>query len=554
MEQKNNVNKPDNFIKYFKEVKEVYGTVEYVIGVTFGVDFEKWREILDVLLENKEDKKDRAFLFTDRVMITDSNPRRDLLKGSLKYCVPKVNGFLHTKFVLIKLKNQDKYIMVVMTKNIVGTGSYDCAIPLVSKGDTPSETGDKQKKECENLSGKKVTDYIEYLSSKRSSDDKLCDKLNEIKGWIKSLEKQRFISGYEGWELKDFQIAYDENRFTNELWEKMLSCDLMVSPFLDVDTVKEIENKKNGSDIESPKILAYPSHIKKVIDEGSGVNYYTGKLNERKASQNMFHAKMYFKHDGNIMMLGSANLTKYAKDNHCEIMLELEAKSDEYYKNAHGFFDEEAMIEKYDDKKIYIDNNDELDETSESFNVERDFIYVKKINDNTRNKYELHILKKDKDIIWGEPYENAVYYVIGKWDKMVCVDKSIYLSDNEVEKKNKQPDYNGDIYTYDEYEQLVNYYLKEFIKVSDYDVLRGRRIPSNPSQKGGIREEAGGKRLEQIPCLYRTIYQKLEEKRGREQTPTLKDIKNVLEEIYDSIYDENNKDLIKAMLDKLLKE
>lgn len=120
------------FHSFFEKMKDEYGIPEYVIGVTFGVDLDKWREILKTVYGSDFSERivfNKAFLFTDKVYIKDTNRNRDLFHGNLLYAIPSVKGYLHTKFVLLCYK--DKFVLVLSTKNINGNTSYDCILPFI---------------------------------------------------------------------------------------------------------------------------------------------------------------------------------------------------------------------------------------------------------------------------------------------------------------------------------------------------------------------------------------------------------------------------------------
>lgn len=541
-----------DFQTYFEKIRDIYGKPDYAVGITFGVDLEKWRGILKILFgqEFREKRRfEKAHLFTDKVSMVDSNRRRDLIKDNLSYSIPKVKGFLHTKMIL--LKYDQEYVLLVLTKNLMGTASYDYIVPL---------TGCAASGEGSRNHGEKLVTYMEYLFSKAGLDES--EKSRHI-GMIdfENLRHCVFECAYEGWSLEDFQIAYDDQRFGGKLWNHILSSDQFVSPFLDVETIQSILACRKSqtvfqSKISSVKILAYPDHIQKVkkeCEDTSGIEFFMGKIREEKGyvTQNRFHAKIYFRENDQdySIILGSANLTGMAKETHCEMLIHLKTKDVHNYKKVQSLFDmKNGLIEQYNEGTALPVDYDEEDDREEGDFCgvlgSRDSIYVKK----SENKFELHVVKgTGEDVLWGMPYDHAVYYVV-YFDKMLRVDPSIYLEDTQVV-------HYQDAYTFLQYEALVKQYLLQFQRENDLAVLQGRILPAYPSQSKGDTRNSGGKVREEIPCLYSTIDSLLEEKRRKNKSDTISraQLLEILKELKEKMYLQSNIHVVQNMIDQLEK-
>lgn len=533
--------KPCSYESYFSNLNHDEGKPSYALGVTFGVDLEIWRVILKSIFGkefNEKQEFNKACLFTDKVSYIDSNLKRDLLHNKLVVMKPKVDGYLHTKFVL--LQYEDKFRLIVFTKNIQSSTSFDCIFPLV---------GECKEKES-NCNGKRIAEYIEYLVSK--SQNKYPMGLD-----IDSLKKCSFTSEYHGWKLNDIQFAYGKKRFEPDLWNKVISSNCMISPFLDDGTIQEIQ-KKRGSHFGKTKILAYPDHIEKITDK-SGISFYMGKVEERKSDifQYRFHAKLYLNDDKKSMIMGSANLTQMAKNVHCEMLLELCANDEPAYQEVKAVFDEEKLIEEYNKAHALVmdyDLDNDQDEGEACGTLPKYAkIYVLR---NGNGHYEMHVIDTvnhvEVDKIWGQPYENAVFYIQYN-DKMIYIEREKYLEDELVKKIQGG-------YTYSEYEALVKKYLIKFCKENDDAIFKGRKSADFPSQNMQANDSSNRgktKQLEEIPCLYHTIFQMYEDKwnerkRNKKANHEIDKelLKEVLEELLEKIYEPSNIEMVNSILEK----
>lgn len=470
------------------------GEPDYVIGVTFGTDLDKWREILFGIfgeIFRKDAKFNKAFLLTDPIQIIDTNDKRDLFKDNLDYKICEVDGYLHTKFIILFYKHDDnnKFVIFISSKNISNSSSIDILIPFVSS---------KIKSESSNIvtAGSAISHYLDFLRMPADKYDY---------SWIADYD----ISPIYGGDVKKIEIAYGKGdsrkRFSEDLWKDVLSCNRIISPFVDNETVCKVVADKTF-------ILSYPDRIQKVINESknsndsSKISWYMGRIVDRNNMiyQERFHSKVYTRYDlerdKTVFVFGSANLTWEAQNKHCEILVELELEGDSLYKEIDKIFKEYAIP--YNEGPV--PDNDEINEDEpNSKSLEKDAkIYVERLNDG----YRLHVIKKQngKDISWGEPYPNAVYYVI-YGNNMIFIRTDNYLEPAEFEKYNSD---GKDIMTYEEYAKHVTEYLKKFVSENDASVLRGRRGKLSPSQ--GTLSKKGSRDIstvsEQTPCLYNTLY------------------------------------------------
>lgn len=523
---------------FFSEIRETYGAPEFVVGVTFGVDLEKWRIILKELFGKEFSEKrgfEKAYLFTDKVSFIDTNTKRDLLKGYLTYKIPKVKGYLHTKFLL--LKYSDKYILVVSSKNIANSGSYDVIIPFLSKkADSIKETH-----------GKILCDYFEYL--------KLPEKQMKI---LDTLKVYDFVPIEGNWQITNFEIAYGKKRFSQELWDKISSCDFVISPFLEESMVKEVA-KIAGVKNRAVKLLAYPEHIKKVKNETeNAIYYYMGKVVEQKACifQRRFHAKIYatLETEANVkktkLYFGSANLTKEAKNRHCEMLIGLEqdGEAEEYSAILDIFSVDSDLTEIYDEKKaLSTDYDTDNDQEEGAFCGPLSYtskIYVKEIYINETSKvYELRIVNdKGEEKVWGKPYVAPVYFV-EFFDAMLCIEEEIYLTDEEVR------DREGAL-CYSDYVQRVERHLRQIRKNNDWDILTG----NSTSSSGRRNDNNGQKSLKagKIPCFYNALFQQLAMKNTADKAEiSLEELSEALNTMKELLYEEETIQFIDGLLEQV---
>lgn len=511
-----------NFSSFFETIINEHGRPQYVIGVTFGVDLDKWRTIQKTIFKEEYSDRipfDRAFLFTDKVYIKDTNPNRDLYKGNLLYAIPSVDGYLHTKFVL--LCYGEKYVLVMSTKNINGNNSYDCILPLVfSRGNE------------ESLHGRKVKNYLEYLI-KQTTNYEIPKSLITS---IAPLDQFQIVSSLSGFEVGDFEFAYGKNRFTDELWEKVSASQEIVSPYLDKDIIDSLTDSK--------KILSYPEQIAKVEENKvhSNISYRVGKGNyENKCliAQRKYHAKLYFywdkeKNKGR-MIVGSANLTAFARNKHCEMLVELVTSCKSTYEEREAFFNDDDWTEAYRKDIDYtplVDGEEINDEEPMSVIGDEDSIYVKQ--DHKSGVFEVHLVKNSNtenatDIIWGAGYTKASFYVIYE-GQMLLIDENRYI---------QNIDNYTDALSYEAYAKLIDENKQRLQKESDSAVLTGRKGATYSTRTGRKEKEGRGLIVEDIPCLFETIFQKLEGKRNRNNNITAQQIFDALSEIRNSLFDQN---------------
>ena len=535
----NEPNDASEYIEHALKISEMHGVPEYVIGVTFGVDIDKWRSILKNLFGNEFQQNqsfDKAFLLTDKVSVIDTNKKRDLWKDNLKYKVCRVSGYLHTKFIIVFYK--DYFVLLVSSKNISNSASFDILIPF------------KAKKNTVNKAGEEIANYLDYLEMDK---EKYCyDWIQEY--GVESLIDEKII-------VRDFQIAYTtqsvdgkpiRKNFTDELWNKIIESNMVISPYLEEEQVNEVLNKHQNDKV---RILAYPKEIKKLNVQCRKNNdetpiFYMGKLVDNIPLQYKFHSKIYAKYsDDNTLtfIFGSANLTKEAKERHCEMLVEIEMKREDaqtFYNALENVFTKYA--ENYDVNRILL-NDDEEEDAENGICRDKtlgfdDKIFVEKRS----NKYQLHVCKnfgteKQKNINWGELYENPVYFVTSE-EQMICIKEENYISDSECVRF-------GNALTFADYKKEVLIYLEKFKKESDLQVLLGRKADSYPSQWGSDRNEGKRMKLQAVPCFYNALYGIMAQKTNGDTTD-IETLKNGLEELRSLL---NGAEYIK-MIDGVLKE
>lgn len=527
-------NKEYQFNSFFEEIKKEHGIPDYAIGVTFGVDLEKWRTINRAIFgRGFSDKKkfDKAFLFTDKVYIKDTNRYRDLYSGNLWYAIPDVKGYLHTKFVLLCYKK--KYVLVLSTKNFNGNGNYDYILPLVFEQD-----------EENHIHGENTQKYINYLikCSNRYSIPEL------LKNHIKELHKYKITSTIEGFSAGLFEFAYDGNRFSDDLWKKVTGSSGIVSPYLDETTIKSISNSKEIM------ILSYPDQINKIENKPESITFRVGKgtyVDGQMVAQRKYHAKLYFDWDENNdvgrMIVGSANLTLAAKQFHCEMLVELITKDKDVFVAQESFINNESWTELYDSDKEYMvltdDDYDPDDDVPIPIVGDNSMIYI----EFDEKYYTAHIVKEKENIVWGNPYVVASYYVVCG-QQMLYVDKNRYVLDKSIKQ------YNGAL-SYDEYSLLIEERKEKLQRESDRSVLTGKK-QSFSDNSGSKRNKAeNGVVVEDIPCLYDLLFRNLEKSRNKskDKSPFVSKemIIEELTNIRNSLFNEKWIGQIEKMLEKL---
>lgn len=492
-----------SFGGYFKSFKYKDKTPEFVIGVTFGADLEVWRRILSELFGDsfsKREKFEKAILITDKVSVSDSSRQREFLKDDLNVCIKNVpGGYLHTKLILIKYS--DCYKLAVPTKNFQGSLSYDLIMGFNSvKAETPSH-------------GSKLRNYLQYL----------CKDIGSV---LDGLEKLDFVPEKEGWRLDDIEFSYDGNRFTDNMWNGVLSCSMMISPFIDRDTVSRIN--------QDVKLLTYQNSIQKLDQLSPNISFYTGKFT--KTGFEHFHAKLYAKQEDNntitIIYYGSANLTVAARNHHCEMLLKLIAPTDEY-KNIESIFGNDSLVQEYNDTLTdsLTEGDDLEDDSSDTFASANALskLYVSRDG----KGFRLNLSKKDASYY----FVKATFYIeigcnnISKKQILICPQNY-----DDESAKNK-----GGL-TYDEYAKLAESNRSKDAEKNDLNVFLG----TNSGRGGMKKEKANGTTevAEPIPCFYSTFYSSL----AKDPTATAE---KVLKKIKDELYTEEYIEFIGKLLEKM---
>lgn len=485
---------------------------EYAVGVTFGADLEVWRKILKKLFGDEfkaNEKFDKALLITDKTVLTDSSPKADLIEGKLNIVIPKMqNGYLHTKLIVVKYENGFK--LAVSTKNIVGSSSYDIIMGSDSVEAEPNT----------DTHGKIILEYI------RSLTDKLPKSFNE-------LQKYNFVPEKQGWTLDKIEIAYNK-RFSDVMWDGLLSCDLMISPFIEETELNALKNKDNNV-----RLLSYKNSIDKFKDkldaQYNNIHFYTGALGKKGVEH--FHAKIYAKKEkengGAVIYFGSANLTDQAHNKHNEILMKLTAPEAEYDKLS-GIFKLKELVIPY--KKAEYDEDKYEEDDDESVNVDAlTKLYVSK----EENGFVLHLKGK------SYPFKEAVYFPAIKINNFETI--KVYIrrenyDDTEAKK-------NGGL-LYDDYIDLAEDNIKEMKLKSDIAFLSGTSAARNDG--GSKAKGTAAQRVEPVPCIYNAIYSRA----AKEMKDTQEDISEetvlkVLSDIKEQLTGEKYIGIINTLIEKV---
>lgn len=556
-------------------------TPEFVMGCSFGADLGTWRMILSCIYNDKGDnifKKEeyfeKAILIRDEVYTSDSDvssPKEEYINGNLRISTYKDGkGCLHSKFVVIKYareQEEDKYVLVVMSKNISFSNNEDYFVILESKlNKLKPEDSDGKKSD-----GEKLYDYISNLMDNTQSEliDKAEDITEDITDIFNNLINYDFILVDNEEVNASLYFKYPDSNDSGMLsddFDDMLNSSIVISPYVTQDYfIKWIKRIKRIKQIEqiAPtkcKLLSYYNQLhelKKKLNESKEEDadtseWFVGNNNYR------FHSKIYARKgvDGKtILYTGSMNLTTNAFENNYEIMVRLEGPEDWYDNLEKDIFCDKFVIRFEDKSGEEIDDNEDEKvadnrQYAVAFNEEkgtyRYYSYIKKEND-----LQIVSLKLENTVDDVEETKQLFSYLMTVEGQIIIM-KSNYLEINENDLGNYKIPNDYKLLNYDEYcdkYQKIKEEIKEIaFKEHDNEILMGRRRKTDHIGING-RQSNNGNRYssEENPCLYRTIHMYLrnnlnavtkEEKPNKEKEILLKSLKELRNDLCTKEYKE----------------
>ena len=282
----------------------------FALGITMGVHLDRWRDVLSELDTEKNGSMNKnSLLLYNSGYIKDLDPNRELRLNTFSFCGIKQNrGLIHTKLILIMLKNNNnetRFVMLVSSKNISGSESFDLTLPLYS---VPAK--DKSASH-----GSEAAGYIRYLCSladeekRKETERKLAELLELLPAY--DFTAMQWRSGQEPereyrdslTRLDGLWFSYPGHWFSKEQRDEIFSCSMIVSPYSDSGSFKRIiENNRELF------MIGYDESFRKIYAESP-------QLLKGRLSTGPFHAKLYVRKDAGHTVsyyLGSANLTKEA--------------------------------------------------------------------------------------------------------------------------------------------------------------------------------------------------------------------------------------------------
>lgn len=557
-----NVENCGSWCDFFEQIKKNYGTPDYMLGVTFGVDLNVWRKILSVMFNdettgekvfNKKKKFDRACLITDVVKVVDNDPGRDFISNNLNLVVVKTAGYLHTKFILLRYENANpEYVLCISSKNITANDSYDFCFALESFRPDNNDLIEKK-----NNHGEKIYNYIEYLLKKGTGQ-----MPTELGSLIEYSFRPEREEREAGWRLVDFEIAYPETRgadssvaWKNMLWEKIYSSEMIISPFLDREQMLKVQEQVTSAQevnsdarVQKVKVLAYPEQIQKILDASDGedhlscIDFYMGKvsvINRDRLYQNKFHSKIYI--GKNWLILGSANLTSTAKTSHCEMLVSFEIPNSVYEEMALIFEPRQNLTERYDKEKALVT----LLEGEESQIINEDEL-LNGISGSIGRQIGYYVCPYEErwQLFLNDKviaiFDSPLFY-IETGDEVIFLSEDTYADDKRI---------NAPALNFESYRRLVASNLSKMIEGNDMLVLQGKRRQSGETSNGNRgRNDGTGMIVDSVPCIYETIFDEIRKyEKGSEVEQAT--IKYVLENMAESVYGDELNQFIGQLIEK----
>ena len=492
----------------------------FVVGTSFGANLTKWREVLREIFNsravnieeesfNEIKKFDKAVLILDPVSVKDKDGMGVIQADSLNIWLSgSSTSYLHTKFILIKFEKQSKdseYVLIVSSKNITYSKSYDLVLPLYSYV--------KDNNDEKNVGhGKALRDYLEFLVKHKSKEEQ-----NNFINNLNGLEKVMFDVKNEEDEYEahvtDLVFSYEGHCFEDKVWNEVQKSDLVISPYL----CKEEFGTWCSTRDEAIKkrILTYWNSADKVKDVLSQLedeqvpNIYVGKVSD-ESGRIKFHAKLYVSTIKNEneekytkLWMGSANLTTEGKKEHYELLLGIEFAEDEgavhdYIKNqilcpsTMGNFNNPLIEEFETGKKGEMLDGDEEDSGA----VEESRMWKYALFQ-MKNGYQWRIYNtldaKEKDILPVSSEEIGNWIKTEDYEVFVCEDNYKIIPDEEG------------YLPYEEYKKLVSVNVKKMRSKYYRSIFFGANTGRKKADKRGRNKGANGKQYIKYPCLYKMM-------------------------------------------------
>ncbi len=562
-----------------EETKDGYEP-SFVVGVSFGVDLSKWREILNEIFNthtkqtmqngfNELKKFDKAVLITDPVSVKDRHGMDVLQADTLTVWLSGTSSsYLHTKMVLIALEKvgeeptekSNKYVLLVGSKNITYSKNFDLLVPLYS---TTQNGG----------SGEEVLNYLNFLAKTDEKKNIINDYLSGLKTVCFDVKNDE--DEYEG-HITDFAFLYDDHRDFEAMWTEIEQSDLVISPYLTEEEFRKWCNSEGATKEKNTKpqktvkkILTYWNSANKVCAVQSNedspeksnkntptIDVYVGKTHDD--GRYKFHAKMYVSKMCETgagytkIWVGSANLTKEAREKHCEFLMGIS------FKDMGSNKTDNWAVYEYIKKQILTPNPD----TNKNSNFNNSLIEVYApnskgeifdIDDEVENsdvgrmqKYALFLIDgKYEWRIYGSKAEDASasYPVsseeISNWIKLgeegdifVCEDN--YCSDKKI---TVQPGYMW----YEDYKCKVSDNVKKKRGKYYREIFLRSNSVGRKGEKGKKKQGKGTQQYIQYPCLYKRMMEINASKNGIE-------IEKELSKLYTVFMDDqDDNEIVKLM-------
>lgn len=283
-------------------------------------------DVLDAIRQSK----DKVDLFCQRGKIQVPGKYNNLL-AFMDACVEEVtpsiiNSSFHPKIWVLRFEkgNEQLFRLIVLSRNLTFDRSWDVA--YFAEG-APLKKNTESQKLCNYLN------YF-YARTKREADT----------NFMKNLGKVEFTcpNGFFGFEMFPI-LGFDNNikDYPNPLTLAKYNEILIISPFVDVDTITLLKNNNNHISLfsreeELDKLDDSEINIKEndcfcinpIIVDGES---FLDSEGTEPLSQNL-HAKMYIGEKGRIMdwYIGSANSTSPAFGRNAEMLIKISTKQQQY--------------------------------------------------------------------------------------------------------------------------------------------------------------------------------------------------------------------------------
>lgn len=280
-------------------------------------------DILDAI--QKTSDKVKIYCQKSKIIRPDNNMLISFVEDCVTEILPqKANNSFHPKIWVIRYRGKDKsilYRVIVLSRNMTYDRCWDVAYFL------EGYLGSKQ-----NKNNQPLADYLKYLS-----------KISDFKNsnlFIKDLLKVNFKTEKPFDKFSFHPIGFEE--YKNPLWNEKFEDLIIISPFLDITTLKFFSN---GNSVNRKKYLfsrkeeldkihlnilnKYDVYAfsQRVVDGEDDIELSEESEDETK-SQNL-HAKIFIgskKDKKTRWFLGSANCTYAAMKRNYEFLISLDSK------------------------------------------------------------------------------------------------------------------------------------------------------------------------------------------------------------------------------------